>query len=190
MQGVVVAIQNQQATLRTYHFPSNTMDSAQTTSPDYKIDQFLNNDDRILYRVIWNDGETSDKMVQDGFATKAEADEFARLVGSCVPGDDIEEATHEISPGPWVLERTAMQFVIKAPKNDEDYLHKVVAVTAGLQNNNEANARLIAAAPDLLEALNYLLEQTVDMDLAHSIELTEGEQEARKQALAAIAKAS
>jgi hypothetical protein len=50
-----------------------------------------------------------------------------------------------------------------------------------------ANARLFTAAPALLDALHYLLEQTVDQDLTHGIELTEGEQDARLQALAAIA---
>ena len=55
---------------------------------------------------------------------------------------------------------------------------------------NKSNARLIAAAPDLLDALEYLLQQTVDMDLAHGIELTEGEQEAREKAIAAIAQAT
>ena len=41
--------------------------------------------------------------------------------------------------------------------------------------------------PALLEALNFLLEQTVDRDLANGIGLTEGEQEAREKALSAIA---
>lgn len=41
-------------------------------------------------------------------------------------------------------------------------------------------------APTLLEALEYLLQQTVDSDLAAGIELTEGESEAREMALAAI----
>lgn len=41
----------------------------------------------------------------------------------------------------------------------------------------------------LLAALDYLLEQTVDMDLNHGIELTEGETEARNQALEAMAEA-
>lgn len=50
--------------------------------------------------------------------------------------------------------------------------------------------RLADAAPELLAALHYLLEQTVDQDLAYGIELTEGETEARAQALAAIAKAT
>jgi hypothetical protein len=43
--------------------------------------------------------------------------------------------------------------------------------------------------PKLLVALDYVLQQTVDLDLAHGIELTEGEHEVREQALAAIAAA-
>jgi hypothetical protein len=46
------------------------------------------------------------------------------------------------------------------------------------------------AAMELFEALDYLLEQTVDMDLKHGVALTEGEADAREKALAAIAKAS
>jgi hypothetical protein len=45
------------------------------------------------------------------------------------------------------------------------------------------------AASALLEALESLLSQTADMDLAHGITLTEGEREARDKALAAIAAA-
>jgi hypothetical protein len=50
--------------------------------------------------------------------------------------------------------------------------------------------RMRKAAPALLKALDYLLEQTVDMDLKHGIGLTEGEEEARAKALAAIAQAT
>ena len=49
--------------------------------------------------------------------------------------------------------------------------------------------RVMAVAPKLLEALDYLLEQTVDMDLKYGIGLSEGEEEARANALAAIAEA-
>lgn len=41
----------------------------------------------------------------------------------------------------------------------------------------------------LMDALNYLLEQTVDQDLASGIELTEGEREARDKAICALADA-
>jgi hypothetical protein len=50
--------------------------------------------------------------------------------------------------------------------------------------------RLMVAAPQLLDALNHLLEQTVDMDLKYGVALSEGEQEARAKALAAIAEAT
>lgn len=53
-----------------------------------------------------------------------------------------------------------------------------------------AAMRLMVAAPKLLAALEGLLEQTGDMDLKHGIELREVEQDARAQALAAIAEAT
>jgi hypothetical protein len=49
--------------------------------------------------------------------------------------------------------------------------------------------RLMAAAPKLHRALAYLLEQTVEMDLKHGIALSEGEEDARTQAQAALADA-
>jgi len=57
-------------------------------------------------------------------------------------------------------------------------------------NKAAENARKWAAADDLIEALNYLLGQTVDKDLAHGIELGGGEQDARTKALAAIERAT
>jgi len=50
--------------------------------------------------------------------------------------------------------------------------------------------RLRNAAPLLLEALDCLLAQTVDQDLKYGIGLSEGEEDARAKALAAIAKAT
>ena len=54
----------------------------------------------------------------------------------------------------------------------------------------KALALLIAQRDDLREALDYLLQQTIDQDLKHGITLTEGEEDARAKALAAIAKAT
>ena len=50
------------------------------------------------------------------------------------------------------------------------------------------NAHLMAAAPELIEALDKLLAATVDEDLKHGIGLTEAEEEARSLALSVIAK--
>jgi len=47
-----------------------------------------------------------------------------------------------------------------------------------------------AVQDELLQALHYLLEQTVEKDLKYGIGLTEGEEDARAKALAAIAKAT
>lgn len=49
--------------------------------------------------------------------------------------------------------------------------------------------RLRKAATALVEALDYLLAQTVDMDLKYGVALSEGEEDARALALAAIAAA-
>lgn len=53
----------------------------------------------------------------------------------------------------------------------------------------EREAHLVAAAPDLLAALEYLLRQTIDADLQYDTPLSEGEQEAETMARAAITKA-
>lgn len=53
----------------------------------------------------------------------------------------------------------------------------------------EREAHLVAAAPDLLAALEYLLQQTIDADLQYDTPLSEGEQEAETMARAAITKA-
>ena len=55
----------------------------------------------------------------------------------------------------------------------------------------EANAhlQLMYAAEELAVALDFLLEQTVDMDLKHGIALTEGEEDAQNRALDALNRA-
>ena len=98
------------------------------------------------------------------------------------------------TPGPWDYD---MDYIV-AP--DPDGRHPDIYIAEIAHSDDEgriasypqqdANRRLIAAAPELLEALDYLLEQTVDMDLKYGIGLSEGEEDARAKALAAIAKAT
>lgn len=63
------------------------------------------------------------------------------------------------------------------------YTHGIDAETL------EREAHLVAAAPDLLAALEYLLEQTIGQDQQYGVELSEGEAIAEQKALAAINKA-
>lgn len=68
---------------------------------------------------------------------------------------ETNSATH--TPGPWTarVKRTGESWWVVAPRpnGQEGYLAECV----GRQEANEANARLIAAAPDLLAALRVLL---------------------------------
>lgn len=101
--------------------------------------------------------------------------------------------TTKHTPGPWSFEECgADPSVYKLMSEDGGVIGFPVRGTGGKSQRKEfeANARLIAAAPDLLEALDYLLAQTVDQDLEYGIALTEGELEAREKALAAIANAT
>lgn len=98
------------------------------------------------------------------------------------------------TPGPWDYD---MDYIV-AP--DPNGVHRDIYIAEIAHADDEgriaspeqqdANRRLIAAAPELLEALDYLLEQSVDMDLKYGIGLSEGEEDARLKALAAIAKAN
>lgn len=65
---------------------------------------------------------------------------------------------------------------------DDDFSHSVVI--------DFAPERRRKLAGELVAALDYLLQQTVDMDLKYGIGLTEGEEEARARALAVIARAA
>lgn len=82
------------------------------------------------------------------------------------------------TPGPWELVKQEDDFEIK---------HKVYFIGSVYDFNqfpeNEANARLIAAAPDLLEALEYMIEE------ATSGQFSNPSEEEIQKARAAIAKA-
>lgn len=96
------------------------------------------------------------------------------------------KTTH--TPGPWKLVESAKGWFLKTRCGCVIGGINRFPVTAELASQCEANARLAEAAPELLEALDYLLEQTVDQDLKHGITLTEGEEDARKRALTVIAR--
>lgn len=53
-----------------------------------------------------------------------------------------------------------------------------------------AHEETVKLCVELMQALDYLLQQTVDQDLKHGIALTEGEEDARQRALAIIARAA
>ena len=73
--------------------------------------------------------------------------------------------TTKHTPGPWEIERYSdglIQIVgdLKVISDDEEHFTTVVEQISA--TNEEANARLIAAAPDLLEALKDLADDISD----------------------------
>jgi len=67
-----------------------------------------------------------------------------------------ETMTHTHTPGPWHIGKRAADVAIYGPKGEE------VAKILGFFNDdeeNKANARLISASPNLLEALQMLMPQ-------------------------------
>jgi hypothetical protein len=131
--------------------------------------------------------------------------------------DDTKQATAH-SPEPWhteplqadrggsiaVCNRRQGILAVIPPLNEDDGPDEA---TAQRDPCDEANARRLCAAVnacqgigtealeqgvirELREALDYLLAQTVDQDLKYGIGLTEGEEDARAMALAALAKAT
>ena len=98
------------------------------------------------------------------------------------------------TPGPWDYDMDYIVAPDPGGRHPDIYIAEIAHShdegRIASPQQQDANRRLIAAAPELLEALDYLLEQTVDMDLKYGIGLSEGEEDARKKALAAIAKAT
>ena len=87
------------------------------------------------------------------------------------------------TPGPW----RATQRTVTAPET-EDRLGMEVKVYGGNSNDNRANCRLIAAAPDLLEALQELFG--ADMEQVLMGDGKDDQIAAIAKARAAIAKAT
>ena len=89
------------------------------------------------------------------------------------------------TPGPWRLGADSGR-IVAGPRG----LHIANVVTTGMGTAAGANFSLIAAAPDLLAALDQLLNVTVDKDLKEGWTLSDDARIARDQAIAAIAKAT
>ena len=89
------------------------------------------------------------------------------------------------TPGPWRTKREGFSTVYVEARIDGGLIQEVAACgpTEAGRDQQEANARLIAAAPELLEALRGIMK--LDEDLC-----SEGSIEALDKARAAIAKAT
>ena len=87
------------------------------------------------------------------------------------------------TPGPWAIRMPADGFQTRHPAIDGDTGGVALAEWNGNVERTNANARLIAAAPELLAALQWAIDQVEDdLDLDH--------QAALKAARAAVARAT
>ncbi len=69
-------------------------------------------------------------------------------------------------------------------------LYPIASVVTGWsEEENDANSKLIAAAPELLEALNHVLNVLDGIAEDEGLRFTDDDESARQMALAAIAKA-
>jgi len=68
-----------------------------------------------------------------------------------------ELETRGATPAPWTVTKTSHQYLIGADDYFVDGIPHKIAATPGLNGDAEANARLISAAPELLEACQYAL---------------------------------
>lgn len=103
-------------------------------------------------------------------------------------------STPKHTPGPWAaIDRKSIypgnsRFWITGSNGDPRIIAEVSYVKRG--DEFHANARLIAAAPDLLTALDELLLNTLDTEQNAGFVLTKSNRLLRNKCLAAIAKAT
>ena len=97
----------------------------------------------------------------------------------------------DYTPGPWRYEEFGPNVIIKATKNP--MLAVVHSLYHESREQREANAHLIAAAPELLEALEYYAEKVADLNrygVVIETSLRELELDLGSKARAAITKAT
>jgi hypothetical protein len=68
--------------------------------------------------------------------------------------DDIEWEGGKHTPGPWLIDERAGSLAVVMARTDPEF-NEYVTICSALPQN----ARLIAAAPDLLEALRMITDQ-------------------------------
>lgn len=86
-------------------------------------------------------------------------------------------------PGPWVAsEQDNGEWVIEAAdRHVNDWVVAIVCDNCG-DSSTEANARLIAAAPEMLEVLRDLLD-AIERDIPDAVSITTGPMQAARAAI-------
>ena len=101
----------------------------------------------------------------------------------------MEKFSH--TPGPWEIKEGDTLIIANAVDTQDDYDYLMVAGVVGLPDDPVAlaNLALIAAAPELLEALREVLRVVDELYREHEIELQDEDVETVQFARAAIAMA-
>ncbi|MNK69791.1 hypothetical protein D3C87_891880 [compost metagenome] len=78
--------------------------------------------------------------------------------------------TTKFTPGPWFTQRSGFSTVYVEARIEGGMLQEVAACgpTEAGQDQQEANARLIAAAPELLEALEIMIVGACAVGVPHA----------------------
>ena len=131
--------------------------------------------DEELERMAYINGHTE---IAELLARVIDAEqEVMDLTPSCNP------APYQHTPGPWIVRDIPTLDIYVGPSCDGGATAVAIVPTRGSigEDEQKANARLIAAAPDLLQALSILMLETEDdLSVTHQI---------KQIASAAIAKA-
>ena len=69
----------------------------------------------------------------------------------------MSESKH--TPGPWVIKKSALSYFIDARLKGSTMQEVAYIGATEINEQQGANARLISAAPDLLEALEFMLSE-------------------------------
>ena len=94
------------------------------------------------------------------------------------------------TPGPWEVHASGLSILASEIEAGENTRYRPRTCLANLAVDNVANARLIAAAPELLAALDTVVGQVWDLDVYGEEEMRARMRRIGQIARAAIAKAT